>query len=407
MRTHRPILLKIFLWRVYRRLTRRPWLLLVGAVLIAVDLLVLQGPSFYVVFALAAFAVIRGSFEIARPAIEDARELAVLNDTARPGGAPDVRYDAPYDDWIKIARGRETAIHDPHLDEALMKEPVMSIDANEKIWRPPGEYEQLRQLIAPTLDFDENKIRLESDLVANTTHVKVRRTLYSAFVVTNKLAIRQYRRVGERRELLSYDLIALNDDGAIPPFEQNECSNHIGADVIAFMAGQIILQLQSDRNQLNAGKIVGSGSGSSDWRDLAGKATLCEVAKETMRREMTEELGLPAHHAMVEDVRLTGYTRFTELAGKPQFYGVAKLRPVDLRIKKGEALYVADHYTESYSPRAGADGILTALDRIEDTYKDQLAFPLYVGMQMLKQWLTRCPDEASTWILSGPSALQL
>lgn len=148
--------------------------------------------------------------------------------------------------------------------------------------------------------------------------------------MTNRLAAYEYRRRGSRHEVLPFAEIGLDAEGRIPKLARSRCSNHVGVDVLAVSDGLILLQRQSFRNGLNAGLVTGSGSGSADWADLTSpevEQDLGRLVRQAMRREMGEELGLSAADLPgLDDIRLVGYGRMTSLGGKPQFYGVARLK---------------------------------------------------------------------------------
>ena len=122
-----------------------------------------------------------------------------------------------------------------------------------------------------------------------------------------------------------------------------------------------------------------------------------------MRRELTEELGLdPTEAPSLDDIRIVGFNRTTSLGGKPQFCGVARLGPVKLRIRRQEALYVDEYLTDvRFDPEDGVPALRAALDRLESTYQQQLAFPLFVTSQLIRQWLDTDPN-APAWLGLGP-----
>jgi hypothetical protein len=118
-----------------------------------------------------------------------------------------------------------------------------------------------------------------------------------------------------------------------------------------------------------------------------------------MRREMTEELGLSQKEAPgLDDIRIVGFNRATSLGGKPQFCGIARLGPVKLRIRRQEALYVDEYLTDvRFDPDEGVSALRAALDRLESTCQRQLAFPLFVTVQLIRQWLNTDPA-APGWL---------
>lgn len=394
------IAIRISAWRLWAYSVRRLRVLTIGVVLLLLELLIPRGMSHWLLITVTVVITGKGVLDVFTPVHEDMRRAAALKSRPSPVGPLLHGYAGPYRDWPLIASNGEEAAHNPDLDAALAAGKEVRLTPDEDLWLPPGQHEEIRALIVPTLDFDESKVRLVDDLTSHTTSVKVRRTLYSAFLVTNRLAAYQYRESNNRRAALSFNDIGLNSDGLIPRFPLSDCSNHIGVDVLAISEGKLILQRQSRRNRLHGDKVLGSGSGSADWNDLrASGYELNSFVRLSMRREMTEELGLTQKEAPgLDDIRIVGFNRAASLGGKPQFCGIARLGPVKLRIRRQEALYVDEYLTDvRFDPDEGVSALHAALDRLESTYHDQLAFPLFVTVQLVRQWLNTDPA-APEWL---------
>jgi 8-oxo-dGTP pyrophosphatase MutT (NUDIX family) len=394
-------------WRVWTYFRRRPWTFALGVALLLLESFAPRNASYVVLVAVTVIITVKGLVELLHPAYEDVKRTVEIKPRKRPDGPLLHGYVPPYDGWRKISFRGDEAIHDPELDAALARDTVIRFDADPTRWLPTGDYEHVRALKVSTLDFDEDKVRLSSDLVAGVQDVRVRRTLYSAFLVTNRLAAYEYRKPHSQRELLPFDDIGLDADGRVPKLTRSRCSNHVGVDVLAVSDGRILLQRQSLRNRLNGGLVIGSGSGSADWHDLLApcvEGDLTRFVRHSMRREMCEELGLTrAETPTLEDIRIVGYSRMTSLGGKPQFYGVARLPAgVEPRVHGAEALYVEDHEFEDFDPDDGVDGFRAALERVERKYRNEMAFPLYATIQLIKQWLAADPT-ADRWLRATAS----
>lgn len=399
---------RVRLWRGWTFVRRawRPFLVSVVFLLLGLATFTTQHRDVgTVLVAVSAIVFAKSVVDVVRPFNDDRKRISLTRDWLRVNGPLFRQYEQPYDSWHVIAMGNEHAVHHPALDAELLHARI-ELKLEENHWLPSGEHEDLRVLKVSTLDHDDDKVRLRSDLLPGVTELDVQRTRYSAFLVTNRLATYTYRRHGSRRDYLSFDDIATRN-GLLPKFPWSKCSNHVGADVLAIADGRILLQRQAENNRLNGGKIVGSGSGSADWRDLAvSGAELGEFVRYTMRREMSEELGLrKADMPRLDDIKIIGYARLTSLAGKPQFYGIARLGPVMERIHGIETLYVDEHWDQEFDPEDGVEGLRAALDQIEYEFCNELAFPLYVNIQMLRQWLDTDPT-AETWLRAGNSRLR-
>jgi hypothetical protein len=394
------VLLRIFAWRVWTYLVRRPWTLIAGFGLLLIELLLPRSSSYSLLIAVTVVITGKGVLDVLTPVYEDMKRSMALKPRPRLDGPLRYDYAGPYRQWQHIAADDEDAVHDPELDARLVAGTPIPLEVDQRLWLPRDEYERVRALKVSTLDFDEMKLRVVDDLLAGTEKLRVCRTPYSAFLVTNRLASYEYRESNNPHEALPFEDIGLNSERLIPRLPLSNCSNHLGVDVLGISEGRILLQRQSGRNRLNGDKILGSGSGSADWQDLAASGNeLGAFVRYSMRREMVEELGLSREETPdLDDIRIVGYNRTTSLGGKPQFCGVARLGPVTARIRRQEVLYVDEHLTyETFDPADGEPALRAALDRIETRYRRQLAFPLYVTIQLLRQWLDTDPD-AAAWL---------
>jgi hypothetical protein len=391
---------RIIAWRLWTFLRRRPWTFLVGVAMLAVELFVPRNASQALLIGMTLVVVGKGISDIVLPAIEDSKIIFGVESRPRTGGPLHYPYTAPYRDWPEIRFGEHAAVHDPRLDAELARDRAIALEVRPGLWEPAGEHEELRALKVSTLNFDEDKVRLEADLVAGAGVLAVRKTKYSAFLVTNRLAWYEYRRRGSADEYLRFETVGLDGEGRIPRFELSHCSNHVGVDVLAIAPGRVLLQRQAAKTQLAPGMIVCSGSGSADWQDLAadgGRAQLLPFVRRAMAREMTEELGLPQPPDLAR-IKVLGYARWTSLGGKPQFYGIAKLSDAKTKRKGIEKLFVDYHPEEPFDPHDGIAGLLRALDSIELKHRSALAFQLAMTITMVRQWVAAAPEPAAAWL---------
>ncbi|WP_370961144.1 hypothetical protein [Amycolatopsis sp. cg9] len=412
------IQLRIGLWRAWAFVQQRPLKLTVGIFLLIVEILVPRSASFWILVGLTIAVAAKELIDISEKVYKDLKKILTIESKLRqrPLQLP---YKSPYDSWEKIEFEGSQAVHDPVLDAELTTDPFITLEKQHKMWRPPSaEHETVRKLKVPTLDFDEDKVRLESDLEAGITTAKVRRTTYSAFLVTNRLALYEYREHHAAHEYLEFPDLGPDGRGPLPRLPLSTCSNHIGADVLAISEGRLLLQRQANKNIMNGGLIIGSGSGSADWQDLVAEEgrrrsrpeppprcrDLCSFVKYTMWREMVEEMGLRGDQRHgPENIKIIGYCRVTAWGGKPQFYGVASLGPVEPKVRGMERRYVDDQLAERFDPKDGVPGLLGALDAVERRYgsNGELAFPLYITIQLLRQWLHRDAPAAAAWLKLG------
>jgi hypothetical protein len=387
--------------RWFRGAARHKTVLLIGLAITTVELVGLVGTSpLALVLGLAAVAY--GVIEMLRPMLADRRTSRRIYTELRTSVlVPELRV-GPYKDWAIERFGRWSAVHDPRLDAWLSTCPAIGLTIVPGTWRPQGEAEETRRLLAaawPDLDDDGDKIRLCSDLGLRTVSVDIQRTKYSSFIVTNNLANEDLREPGRRTVLRGEDVVL--HAGALPVLDNpDKCSNHVGVDVLACIGGDhLLVTKQSPRNMLSKGLWAPSGSGSADWADLLHDDLLA-TARGAMQREMSEELDL---RNLESDIKVVGYARLEHLGGKPQFYGVARISAAVPGIRRSEERYVDDHHRIEFRRHDGRGGLLTAIQQFEEAFGDAISMPLHMNFLMLRQWLAE-DSGAWEWLTSSRQA---
>lgn len=385
-------------------MTRHRLSLLVGIPLTFCGAVGLFGASL-VAFVPGVLALAYGTSGLLRPLKADRDAAGRVYSEERTTALVPTRQTRTYESWTAERFGRWSALYAPALDRWLNASPRIALHAQAGEWRPTQPVEQARDLLAaawPHLDADEDKIRLGSELAPGSRSVTVQRVKYSAFIVTNRLADIQLLTT-PRTPLLTAEETLLHD-GTIPDLEHpSKCSNHVGVDVLACVDGNhLLITRQSGRTLLSRALWAPSGSGSADWSDLADEDLLMTV-KRAMARETSEELGLarrngrsssrPAH----DEIAITGYARLMHLAGKPQFYGVARFRSIEPVIAQAEGAYVDDHARIEFDSGRGPDGLDEAVAAFERASEGVISMPLHMSFLMLRRWL-RDDDSAWTWL---------
>lgn len=390
------IALRITVARLVRWSTGHFRPLAIGLAIIVVDIVGLVPVSSTVLVVLGVVAILFGLWEIGSKAYRDYAALRVIRVVARP--TPLIRpYEALYEGWREVKHRSGHAVTDDKLNEALLAGAVISIESDPRMWRPAGRFEEYRRLLKLRLDNDEAKVRLAEDLLPGDTSVKLQKTRYSAFMVTNRLG--SYRLVeagGHNTDLLRAEEVLFRAD-RLPALTRSQCSNQLGVDILAVTAdGRIPLVRQSPQNQLSAGLLAASGSGSVDWDDLKPEDDLGTFLKRSMVREMREELGWPAEVVIDQAaVRILGYARFSHLGGKPQFAGVAKVDSVYEKIRGIERRYVDDYHVIAFDPDRPSD-LRRALRAFQQRHRKELSFPLFLNLELLCAWLEGDP-QALQW----------
>jgi hypothetical protein len=248
--------------------------------------------------------------------------------------------------------------------------------------------------------FNGTVVRLETDLgraaveqgAAEPLAVDVRRTPFFAALGTNDLGAREVRSTHRRRTVVSgYELLA-DRGGRIRDLSQSWLANVIGISTLAVTDDrQLLVVRQTPHNTESGDRLAPSGSGSVDAVDLAGATDLQALVVGAMERELREECCLPAKTAL--STRLTGFARWLERGGKPEFYGVTAVgmtaREVELRrVDRSERDYVA--YIETFGL---GDDLATALEGIGPRLAERgpVSIPLTAALNALRRALAADP----------------
>lgn len=175
--------------------------------------------------------------------------------------------------------------------------------------------------------FNGRKIRLVSDPILSNddammpTHLQ--QTSYFETLVTNDAISTRLMSHSGRDEAFNGRRFCYPQN-EIPSCEQSPCSNQVGASTLAITSDDYLVVVeQGHRSVMAKSKLVSSGSGSADWKDIGELTDLQQLVKRFAARELIEECGLG-----VKDIawlRIVGYGRLLERGGLPQFFCVAKL----------------------------------------------------------------------------------
>jgi hypothetical protein len=177
---------------------------------------------------------------------------------------------------------------------------------------------------------NQSKLCLASDLELDETNIRCHKGGYFDSVLTNDLCKHLYFTEHKGEENIFYDgsfLFPLNIQSSshisLKPISQTKLNNHIGVSTLAFTQDNyMIIWRQSADSHVDHLRFVASGDGSADWSDLK-KRDLCSALKYSMERELREEC-LNLKNAKLKTM-ITGYFRWVEKAGKPQFTGITKI----------------------------------------------------------------------------------
>ena len=150
-----------------------------------------------------------------------------------------------------------------------------------------------------------------------------------------------------RRNLLT------SANGHLRTLAESSLADVIGISTLAMTSDDVlILVRQSSLNVASPLLLAPSGSGSLDTRDLTqdGTATLQNIVRNGMERELCEETGIRLEE--IRNTAVVGFARWLERGARPEFFGVTELSisAEDLakhrRLASDEQLYSAGMFTE-------------------------------------------------------------
>lgn len=180
------------------------------------------------------------------------------------------------------------------------------------------------------------KIRIASDFIGQP-QVVLQPTRYFSSLATDQIAWSRFtttktRPDGTPEDILWDGVSAFIDEknGQLKGFDRCKVSNQLGASVMAFTQdGEILIVHQNKHNHQSGGRQAPSGSGSLDWADVGEKTDFLDVVRCGAKRELEEECVLidpkGQYPTLGCEVVLTGFVRMVHRAGKPEFFGLARI----------------------------------------------------------------------------------
>ncbi|MCK5474518.1 MAG: hypothetical protein KAI53_03875 [Candidatus Aenigmarchaeota archaeon] len=181
--------------------------------------------------------------------------------------------------------------------------------------------------------YNNKKIRLCADMFKTPTNeLNLQFTDYFSGECTNDASCNYYKHPNKIKNIFSgHDLFIEKNKGDSFLLNlsdsNNHCANRIGAQTLALTTdGYIIILHQSGRAAYSKNKLVPSGSGSADKKDLKGtKGDLKKFIINIMERELIQECGLKKTENPIKKTKIIGFSRTLQRGGKPEFFGFSKL----------------------------------------------------------------------------------
>lgn len=188
--------------------------------------------------------------------------------------------------------------------------------------------------------FDGKLLGIVDDININTKEVRVRQVSYFDTMCTHEVVYTSIYRNGNvnayvKGEELLFDTKnkVIKDMG-----DMSVCTNLLGATTLLISQYEnknyFWLTTQGAASAVNKHKIVPSGSGSVDSKDLKGKTNFHELLTCAMERELSEECNVNQKL----NTSIIGYVRLLERGGKPDFFGLSfysgDIIKKDVRVKE-------------------------------------------------------------------------
>ncbi|MDR2901300.1 MAG: hypothetical protein LBV20_07270 [Treponema sp.] len=237
--------------------------------------------------------------------------------------------------------------------------------------------------------FNESKLCLSSEIDFNEKRVYCHKGTYFDSIETNDMFGKELTVnlddnttfVTSLKEIYHY-----HEDKQLLPIQCTFMNCHLGASVLAITKdNKLVVMLQTKRSFADSEKLVPTGNGSSDWKDLKKYSNLLDVVRQTMKRELLEETHLNYNYKVkrsikLEDIIVLGFFKWIEKGPKPQFVGIVRLKDVDSAMiketKEGKKhmLYPAGSKEELEK------SIATIFDQAKDPDKPELSVALEMNL---------------------------
>ncbi len=239
--------------------------------------------------------------------------------------------------YSMIRFGERAAIANKEINSLLNAKPLAYELTNSR-YRLPAFLRKVAPVVMREANrsgkelFNDPKLRLNQDLsTANFTGkaVEIEKTDYFSTLLSNDLTSFSLRKGSSKESVLEGSSVVAND-GIIYPLAESPCSNHIGISIMAFSSdGHLIMTTASARQAQNSGLVTPSATGAIAPEDFAHtgpqgvSSGLQWPLQAAAERELRKEFSLAPEVPI--QVRLTGYARFLNRGGKPEFYAVATI----------------------------------------------------------------------------------
>lgn len=310
--------------------------------------------------------------------------------------------------FARFSTGAGRYIASGEVNEAL-EESVSAIAWTKEVFAVPERVAEYREhavgLKQP--QYNEDKVRLQTDMtpfrLQGRKTVRIQRTDYFKGVATNEMANLQFEALNKNRrghaQVLFAPVELVVTEGKLRDLSDSALSNHIGVTTLLITADHQLVLQQQGKQMIGALKLSVGASGSLDQADAfdAGAKkkralrTFQDMIRHGMEREAREEVSAAVGPGKSR-TWLTGYARYLDRGGKPEFYGITRTTSEldELRAGKHEADFVHQIYGRPFQPNAaGLTAVLDTLLAEAETPAQNFSLSMIVCLRFAKDYLAR------------------
>lgn len=183
-----------------------------------------------------------------------------------------------------------------------------------------------RTLSGEKIVFNGKLVRMYSDLFLDRKSILIQQAGYFDGQCSNELVFKKIKSNDSLNPPFLGEQLLIDKESYLYDLDFSPCANYIGASTMVITSDNyIIIGKQGDLAKANAGRYAPSGSGSVNYKDIKNSRDFNSLLINAMEREFSEENNYILGRDSIKTV-LIGYCRLIERGGKPDFFGVSRLK---------------------------------------------------------------------------------
>jgi hypothetical protein len=315
----------------------------------------------------------------------------------------------PAEGYVRVTFGGTTYVTSDQVN-TLLDGSENGIDLIPERYRVPDNiWEHFpRFLEQHSVADNQRKVRLRTDITTDLLRrgraVAVQYTDYFSGVATNDNAMEQIEHCGDDRRRQRWSLLFAMSDLVIKgsrliDLEHSVLSNHIGITALLITSDHCIVYQQQGDQAVDSRCLNLGSSGSLDDADLyhvrswfgeKRLRTLQDALRRGMEREAAEETSAAVGPGKSQ-ATLTGFARYLDRGGKPEFFGIVRTasKLSELRPSGGER-FVHGIYSVEFAPTR--HGLIEGIDELLGRW-NSMDYPyspsMKVGLRLARSHVER------------------